>query len=426
MHFGENQLSPGSIGISPLPTAPPSLLQQTPVRPSTASHSGFSLAMGSSPGFGLARRDSRPLQTRCRCGSGCRCLSLAAPDLSPVRSTKSTPSSPRGLRPLVGTRFQALFHSPQPGCFSPFPRGTLRYRSCRVVSLGAWSPPLPAALHVRRGTHAPPPSRHPSPYGTLTPCGRPFQRRSGRVAVCRLGRGCCRAPTMAVQPPQRIGRQATQRPGFGLRPFRSPLLRASSRFLGVLRCFSSPGSPPRPYTFRPGRPGMTGPACAIRAPSDQCAAAAPRGVSPLARALRRPCRPRHPPRAFVRSAPPARAAHPRPRRAGAGPQPGAAHRHHHCSRSPASPAGWTTGTLPCQRAAAPRGGGAWWCAVPGGGAVGLPAAARSPPLRPRPARQGRGSPGYWGQGAGRSQRPAGQPWDVWPAPRGPARSLERR
>ena len=61
MQFGENQLSPGSLGISPLPTAHPSLLQQTPVRASTASYSGFALAMGSSPGFGPARRDSPPV-----------------------------------------------------------------------------------------------------------------------------------------------------------------------------------------------------------------------------------------------------------------------------------------------------------------------------------------------------------------------------
>src|SRR5215211_5003041 len=32
---------------------------------------------------------------------------------------------------------------------------------------------------------------------------------------------------------------------FGLCPVRSPLLRASSLFLGVLRCFSSPGSLPQ-------------------------------------------------------------------------------------------------------------------------------------------------------------------------------------
>jgi hypothetical protein len=60
MHFGENQLSPGSLGISPLPTAHPSPLQWTPVRASTASYSGFTLAMGSSPGFGPALRDSPP------------------------------------------------------------------------------------------------------------------------------------------------------------------------------------------------------------------------------------------------------------------------------------------------------------------------------------------------------------------------------
>src|SRR5258708_29192921 len=31
---------------------------------------------------------------------------------------------PEGLRRLVGTRVQVLFHDPSPGCFSPFPHGT--------------------------------------------------------------------------------------------------------------------------------------------------------------------------------------------------------------------------------------------------------------------------------------------------------------
>jgi len=35
MHFGENQLSPGSIGISPLPTAHPLVFQHQWVRAST-------------------------------------------------------------------------------------------------------------------------------------------------------------------------------------------------------------------------------------------------------------------------------------------------------------------------------------------------------------------------------------------------------
>src|SRR5881275_2602385 len=49
--FGENKLSPSSFGISPLPTAHPTLLQQWTVRPSTRGLLRFSLDMGSSPGF---------------------------------------------------------------------------------------------------------------------------------------------------------------------------------------------------------------------------------------------------------------------------------------------------------------------------------------------------------------------------------------
>src|SRR5690606_39288836 len=56
----ENQLSPGSFGISPLSTAHPSLLQQTPVRSSTRHYSRFNLAMDSSPGFGSTPSDSMP------------------------------------------------------------------------------------------------------------------------------------------------------------------------------------------------------------------------------------------------------------------------------------------------------------------------------------------------------------------------------
>jgi hypothetical protein len=52
MHFGENQLSPRSVGISPLSTAPPPVLQHGWVRASTDCHIRFTLAMDSSRGFG--------------------------------------------------------------------------------------------------------------------------------------------------------------------------------------------------------------------------------------------------------------------------------------------------------------------------------------------------------------------------------------
>src|SRR5947209_16755746 len=72
MHFGENQLSPGSLGISLLSTSPPPVLQHWWVRASTNFHVRFTLLMDSSPGFGSHRRYggvARPLQTRFPCGS---------------------------------------------------------------------------------------------------------------------------------------------------------------------------------------------------------------------------------------------------------------------------------------------------------------------------------------------------------------------
>ena len=62
MHFGENQLSPGSIGISPLSTSPPPVLQHWWVRASTTFHSRFTLLMDSSRGFGSHRRHARSLE----------------------------------------------------------------------------------------------------------------------------------------------------------------------------------------------------------------------------------------------------------------------------------------------------------------------------------------------------------------------------
>jgi len=68
-YFGENQLAPGSIGISPLTTAHPLNFQLQSVRTSTWYHPSFILAMVRSPGFGSINTDKRPIKTRFRCGS---------------------------------------------------------------------------------------------------------------------------------------------------------------------------------------------------------------------------------------------------------------------------------------------------------------------------------------------------------------------
>ena len=57
MHFGENQLSPCSFGILPLPTTHPITLQRKRVRPFTKCYFRFSLAIGSSHGFGSTPRN---------------------------------------------------------------------------------------------------------------------------------------------------------------------------------------------------------------------------------------------------------------------------------------------------------------------------------------------------------------------------------
>ena len=94
-------------------------------------------------------------------------------------------------------------------------------------------------------------------------------------------------------------RQALARSRFRLLPFRSPLLREYSLFLGVLRCFSSPGSLDSAMYSRC-RDGVSPPpGCPIRTPLDHGLPAAPQGVSSRGHVLLRPQTPRHPPCAFV-------------------------------------------------------------------------------------------------------------------------------
>ena len=59
---------------------------------------------------------------------------------------------PEGLRLLVGTKFQDLFHSP-PGVLFTFPsRYCFTIGHQVVFSLGRWSSLLPTRFHVSRGT----------------------------------------------------------------------------------------------------------------------------------------------------------------------------------------------------------------------------------------------------------------------------------
>jgi hypothetical protein len=135
MHFGENQLSPRSVGISPLSTGHPPVLQHWWVRASTARHCRFTLPMDSSRGFGSVQRHcapsgARPLQTRFPSGSPA--LAQVNPcDAEPLAGSfyKRHAISPWWDTPTVASDcwcvrgFRRSF-IPLPGRFSPFPHGT--------------------------------------------------------------------------------------------------------------------------------------------------------------------------------------------------------------------------------------------------------------------------------------------------------------
>ena len=109
-------------------------------------------------GFGSSPTDVRPFQTRFRYGSGPEDLNLPVRTNSPDHNAKGTrserrrPKPPSLLPPLVGTRFQGLFHSP-PGVLFTFPSRywfTIGHEG--VFSLGGWSPRIRAGFHVSRAT----------------------------------------------------------------------------------------------------------------------------------------------------------------------------------------------------------------------------------------------------------------------------------
>ena len=78
MHFGEYELFPSLIGLSPLPTDHPKTFQRQRVRSSTVCYHSFNLSMGRSHGFASNTTDYvRPIQTRFRYGSVAEPLILA-------------------------------------------------------------------------------------------------------------------------------------------------------------------------------------------------------------------------------------------------------------------------------------------------------------------------------------------------------------
>jgi hypothetical protein len=224
IHFGENQLSPGSIGISPLATGHPPVLQHWWVRASTGSHPRFTLPMASSPGFGSHPRNAswglrpvRPVQTRFRCGSTAfpgrltwlaRCCVMcgrgpAASMHSSDHSTKGTPSPRPGPSPDPANKAPTACRYGVSGPISSPSRGafhlslTVLVHSRSPEVLAPWRVVPPASHRISRVLWylgaAPRRGAAAVAYGALTRSGTPSQafrltlRRHPRPPPCGGG-----------------------------------------------------------------------------------------------------------------------------------------------------------------------------------------------------------------------------------------------
>ena len=125
MHFGEYELSPSLISLSPLPSAHPEAFQRLLVRSSSWCYPAFNLAKGRSLGFASATADYTPysdsLSLRIRVSSHLTLPAKATRRFIMQKARrhcfKRAPTACR--RTVSGTI--SLFCSK---CFSPFPHGT--------------------------------------------------------------------------------------------------------------------------------------------------------------------------------------------------------------------------------------------------------------------------------------------------------------
>ena len=130
MHFGEYELSPSLISLSPPPSVHPEAFQRLLVRSSSWCYPAFNLVKGRSLGFASTTTDYAPssdsLSLRLRASSH---LTLPATVTRRFIMQKARRHSQKLLRPLVGARFQVLFHSSVRSAFHLSLTVLVHYRS---------------------------------------------------------------------------------------------------------------------------------------------------------------------------------------------------------------------------------------------------------------------------------------------------------
>ena len=133
MHFGEYELFPSLIGLSPLPTGHPKTFQRQRVRSSTMCYHSFNLPMGRSHGFASTTTNYSAL-FRLAFATDPRLnrLTLLATVTRRLIMQKAR-RHPKGLRPLVSVWFQDLFHSLIQGTFHLSLTVLVHYRSLSSI-----------------------------------------------------------------------------------------------------------------------------------------------------------------------------------------------------------------------------------------------------------------------------------------------------
>ena len=139
-------------------------------------------------------------------------LNLATYGNSQAHSTKGTPSPFRALTACRSTVSGSL-SLPSRGAFHLSLTVLCAIGSCRVFSLGGWSPQIPSGFHVSRRTQVRLASAFRFRLRGFHPVSRTFPDPSPTYCAIQLH--------AALQP------HAYRYAWFGLFPFRSPLLRES-------------------------------------------------------------------------------------------------------------------------------------------------------------------------------------------------------
>ncbi len=135
MHFGEYELFPSLIGLSPLPTGHRNTFQRISVRSSTVCYYSFNLPMGRSHGFASTTTNLSALfRLAFATDPDLKSLTLLATVTRRLIMQKARRHHAKArLRPLVSVWFQVLFHSLIQGSFHLSLTVLVHYRSLRSI-----------------------------------------------------------------------------------------------------------------------------------------------------------------------------------------------------------------------------------------------------------------------------------------------------